>query len=558
MLILRRPLPSATAHTGKLTFALRFCAYFIPFFCLALLLQVQTGVYRSELAHYPDEPAHLVSALMVRDYLAGGIPHSPLRFAENYYLHYPKVALGIYPPVFHTCAAIWMLIFSTSHRSLLIFMDVQCALAAVLIAFFVRRWSSAAMACIAGFLFISFYLVQYGTSLFMLDIMVTIMDLAATLLLIRFFRTEKTADAVWFGIVTSAAVLTKGNCIALVLVPPLMIVLLGRWSILKRPGMYVSAAIIALIGAPWQLATLRMLKNSVPPEPVSLHRLGIMFPGYAREIVESTGYLVLAIALAGIFFQLRGAPGPLRKMELAGIVSMGAAVYLFHVFSPYPGPESRYITPVLSVVAILFVSGIDGISRAIPLHFARQGWFPPVLALAVLAIYARTTFAIPRRDPMGYIAAVDALSTPEFDHGVILVAADGFGEGAAVEEVALRDHRPGRFVLRGSKVITEGRWSVRVHDALLKTPDEFEKYLLSVPVDAIIVDRTAPLWQEDTDMLLDTMRRHPQAWELYREIPAQGTGRNLLIYRYIGPRDPNAKRDIQLHMRFTLGRDLSF
>jgi hypothetical protein len=77
-----------------------------------------------------------------------------------------------------------------------------------------------------------------------------------------------------------------------------------------------------------------------------------------------------------------------------------------------------------------------------------------------------------------------------------------------------------------------------------------------VPVAAIIVDRTAPLWKQDTDMLLQTMRDNPQSWELYREIPAQGSQHDLLIYRYRGLRDPNAKRDIQLRMRFTLGRDL--
>lgn len=145
---------------------------------------------------------------------------------------------------------------------------------------------------------------------------------------------------------------------------------------------------------------------------------------------------------------------------------------------------------------------------------------------------------------------------PDIKSKVILICADGYGEGAAVEEVALRDHRPDRFVLRGSKVIIEGRWSLRVHDALLKTPEEFEKYLVSVPVDAIIVDRTAPLWQEDTNLLLQTMRENPRSWELYREFPAQGSLHDLLIYRYTGPRDPNAKPDIQLRMRLTLGRDL--
>ncbi len=34
---------------------------------LVFLLQFLSGTYGSELAHWPDEPAHVTSALMVRD-----------------------------------------------------------------------------------------------------------------------------------------------------------------------------------------------------------------------------------------------------------------------------------------------------------------------------------------------------------------------------------------------------------------------------------------------------------------------------------------------------------
>ena len=52
-----------------------------------------------------------MTGLMVRDYIAAGFPDSPFRFAENYYLHYPKVAIGHWPPVFYSIQAAWMLIF---------------------------------------------------------------------------------------------------------------------------------------------------------------------------------------------------------------------------------------------------------------------------------------------------------------------------------------------------------------------------------------------------------------------------------------------------------------
>ena len=60
--------------------------------------QLQTGAYKSEFGGHPDEAAHYVTGLMIRDYLTGGIPEHPMKFARNYYDHYPKVALGNWPP----------------------------------------------------------------------------------------------------------------------------------------------------------------------------------------------------------------------------------------------------------------------------------------------------------------------------------------------------------------------------------------------------------------------------------------------------------------------------
>jgi hypothetical protein len=53
-----------------------------------------------------------------------------------------------------------------------------------------------------------------------------------------------------------------------------------------------------------------------------------------------------------------------------------------------------------------------------------------------------------------------------------------------------------------------------------------------------------------------TMQENPKFWKLNSEVPAVGAQRNIQVYRYIGPRDPNAQKDIQLRMRFILGRDL--
>src|SRR5947209_9185195 len=72
------------------------------FIALVLVLQWVGGAYRSEFAGYPDEGAHYITGVMMRDYVAVHKLVSFRQYAEDYYLHYPKVALGHWPPVFYT------------------------------------------------------------------------------------------------------------------------------------------------------------------------------------------------------------------------------------------------------------------------------------------------------------------------------------------------------------------------------------------------------------------------------------------------------------------------
>src|ERR1700737_1922031 len=84
---------------------------FLTLFGIVVSLQVASGAYHSEFGGYPDEPAHYVTSLMVHDYIAQMHWFSPTQFAEDYYAHYPKVAMGHWPPLLYVVQGAWMLIF---------------------------------------------------------------------------------------------------------------------------------------------------------------------------------------------------------------------------------------------------------------------------------------------------------------------------------------------------------------------------------------------------------------------------------------------------------------
>ena len=71
-----------------------FCALFLA----VIAAQITAGAYHGERDNYSDEAAHFMNGLLVRDYLRDGLGQSPVKFAEEYYLSYPKIAPGMWPP----------------------------------------------------------------------------------------------------------------------------------------------------------------------------------------------------------------------------------------------------------------------------------------------------------------------------------------------------------------------------------------------------------------------------------------------------------------------------
>jgi hypothetical protein len=85
---------------------------FISIFLSVVAFQWAAGAYTADFAGNPDEPSQVVSSLLVYDYLVDGFPKQPLRFAEDYYVHYPEVAIGHWPPMFYAVEGAGMLFCS--------------------------------------------------------------------------------------------------------------------------------------------------------------------------------------------------------------------------------------------------------------------------------------------------------------------------------------------------------------------------------------------------------------------------------------------------------------
>ena len=77
-------------------------------YALALLAGVLslwvTGAWSSGFSG-ADEPAHFLNSWFVAAYVQDALGQNPLAFATEYYLHYPKISIGHWPPAFYGLVA---------------------------------------------------------------------------------------------------------------------------------------------------------------------------------------------------------------------------------------------------------------------------------------------------------------------------------------------------------------------------------------------------------------------------------------------------------------------
>ncbi|HWE51157.1 MAG TPA: glycosyltransferase family 39 protein [Bryobacteraceae bacterium] len=530
--------------------------YFLASVAVILEGQYKSGVFTAELAHFPDEPAHAMTAIFFRDYFAALFP-SPMVFAHNYYLHYPKIAIGIWPPFFYILGGTWLLLFGNSHASFLLFIATMGGALGATLSMFVRRLAGPWLGLLSGLLLLCLRPVRFGTTTMLVDTTMTLMCLLATLALVRYFDTERLRDAILFGVLTALAMLTKGNANELVLVVPFMIVVTGRYRLLMKRDLYLAAVVVAVLGLPWQYLSLRMLNNASLIQPAG-SGVAANASGYLKILFEQLGYVSLAgaavFAASWILCRKRALQNQTseslsgaidwlceHETEIAGAGSLAVAVYVFHVFAPVPGPDGRYMMGALPPLIFLFCAGITFLARSAG---PRRSVVVYIAAALLLLAMPANAWKIAQHDHLGMDTVAGILRDPS--NRVILVDADATAEGGFIVSLALLDHRPEQIVIRSTKLMSDNPWTATVYRPRLTDPQQVRDVLDRVPVDAVVLDLTNPGWQQDSALLLRALRGDTQNWRLTNDFPVSpANSHHLQIFRNVRPRDRSAT-DAQL------------
>lgn len=528
---------------------------------LALLIQNLAGAYGTELGNTSDEPAHFMNGLLLRDYLTHGLMQSPLAFAEQYYLSYPKIAPLMWPPFFHGALGLFLLPGWPPHQAALVFVALLAALTAYRLSRFISLFSSSLAATVVPALFLIVPTIADLTSMVMVDIALAALGLEAAWWLARFVVSGERRHAILFGAFGACCCLTKGNGVAITLLPSMLMAATGRLALLRTGGLYIAALIVAVFGAPFLYISYRLcyamgdFSGSGGSDLMSRLTLFTVFLWHQLTPIP---FVLALVGAAGAVYRAWTWPQALRTVAPAALVALAVAAVLFHTVLPLQYYAGRYVAMAVAPMLGLVPLGAAMIVRAAGLRGAQTAMVSAVLVVATLGLLLMRPEVTLRR-PLGFAQSVERLAADGLAGRRVLVISDEQGEGALVTEVAMRGVTPRPTVIRGSKLLADGDWMDNNLTLLFGTVPETLQLFEDIHIDYVVFDRSPqaqemPYWSHVRDVAAIAGARMVPVHATHAA-PETGPTRAITVYR-ITNQTPGPPKKMRVNLRYSLGKFL--
>ncbi len=307
---------------------------------------------------------------MIHDYLVSGLHTSPQTFGREFYLHYPKVAFGAWPPGFHVVESIWMLLFSPARLSVLLFVASITTIWATTTYCVARAEFGAFIGASAAALLVLNVAVQISSASVMADGLVALFDLWAMLAFARYWDEPTTRRAILFGVLATCSSLTKENGLALLLVPWVSVVVTSDYRRLRTANFWYPMLMVLVIAGPWAVYSAFLMKGQIAgsmfgPGLVARHTVQ-----YAAKFLKMLGWGITPFAVLGLYREV-----VVRKQLRRGsglwiaTFSLLVAVLLFHFLLPQGDTaKPRYLLAALPPAILFFCAGVQWVGTIFIQH----------------------------------------------------------------------------------------------------------------------------------------------------------------------------------------------
>jgi hypothetical protein len=466
---------------------------------LGLVLQISVAAYTND--YGPDEASHYVTSLLIHDYLGASNLFEPWSFAQEFFLHYPKIGLGHWPPAMYGIVGLWMIAFGDTRLSALILILCLATSFAIVIYAISKKMMGRLPAIFCSLIFVLLPLTQEATARVMPEHFVNLLIFLSALQFANFLKTGRTKDSLIFGLICSIAILTRGSAWALGLLPIVSIVLTGTFYNLKKFSFWASSIPVILLAVPWYYSTRNMSEGSwlgaSGGNPFWIEALN----SFTVNIYEALGASLLIPAFWGVWIKI--VHPYLKKQvqpEWAVLAALAISIFILHCLIPV-GLEPRYMLALMPSIIIFAAAGIVSVSnythhivigRYYSSRMISQTSLNSLLFGLLFVGFLVFNFSLPTQvHAQGFDqAAASLIKSLNGRPATYLIISDARGEGSMVASIASGEKRLSSFVLRGSKILVREDWFGRGSVDLFDTPNNLKDILAQIPVDFVLFDKS--------------------------------------------------------------------
>lgn len=503
-------------------------------------LQVLDGAYHGEFLD--DEASHYISGLFLKGWLTSDSLTAPLSYLKEFHSRYPLIGIGHWPPLFYGVEAGWMLIFSQSKLSVLALSGMVTLVTSLALYKAVSSRIGWVEGLFAAAALLASPVVQLASAQLMLDVPVALFCLLAMLAYMRYLDTGYWRYSVSFGLMASAALLVKGNAVSLALLPAWAILLGNRWDLLHKPSFWAPLPIVAVAAGPWYVFTYGMVEQGFR-YGWGWTYISTATAENAQYLLDNVGALITLFGAIGLARLVLRADKPADSL-LVTATALFLSVWTFQTIIP-AAIQDRYLIPALPGLIIMAVYGVHAVF--IKMKAAIRSWQlnTAVLAgtFAVLLLFpmALRGILVTPKPIMGFaVAAKEIWALHKARNPVVLIVADGAGEGAAIAELAMLDPHPASlFAVRGSRIFGGGGYNRQDYlprfehaDQLMQEIDEY-----AIPLMILQRDPTGKDWAH-IRQVEDLMRLYPERWRILSRNTSVSP--EVLVVEIIGNGDKEA------------------
>ena len=439
--------------------------YSAAFLLCAYLLAAALGTVAMVSAHSyyagfsgADEPSHFLNGYFISSYLKMHFGANPLAYATDYYVHYPKISIGHWPPAYYGILGLLFLVVPASYASMFVLNVLMASLPAIGVAALLNRLNGRYLALAGVVAYMLTPLVAEGQIMFMVDQPLVACLLAATATWIAYADRQTWVRAIGFSALAAMAVLIKGNGWVAVLIPVFHMALTGRWRLLLSVKLVVAAILGAVAVVPWYVMTAKIAAdgfNYKPGLPYAWHALSsnIVF------LTNNISWFGVALAVFAIVAEWRARHGePVRWNMIAGLIALILSTLTLQSIVPVDIVD-RYMAPALPAVVMLALLGAWRVIHSRHLRERKVRRIAAAMFVAVVMLAPGLQHLVQRlpKSDVGTEAAARLIAPGAAPVITVVDGAAGY-EGAVIAAAAVHDPALHNYMVRSSKMMADSNF----------------------------------------------------------------------------------------------------